>query len=376
MGEKIKVLHLIKSLGRGGAEMLLPETLKVHSKEQFEFHFAYFLPWKDQMVPAIEALGAKVICFTANNNLKMFLKVNEINRYVQENNINVIHSHLPWAGIIARIVGRMTSVPIIYTEHNKWERYHKLTYFINKFTFGWQQLAIAVSKDVEQSIKKHYKNKKPEIITVLNGVNTEKFNRFVIEDNLSDMLNITEDTIVIGTVSVFRTQKRLTIWLEIAHLIHKKYPNTYFIIVGDGPLRAQVHAKAEELKMQDYLYFAGLQEEVRPYFKVMDIFMMASEFEGLPIALLEAMSMQCIPCCTTAGGIPEVIKNNENGLLVNVEEPFELMNKISCLINNWKISAERLKQAARITVEAKFGMERMVEKLEDNYKKIAKFKLN
>ena len=57
--EKIKILHIIKSLGRGGAEMLLPETLKEHNKDKFEFHYIYFLPWKNQMVEAIEKSGGK-----------------------------------------------------------------------------------------------------------------------------------------------------------------------------------------------------------------------------------------------------------------------------------------------------------------------------
>ncbi|MDX5479268.1 MAG: glycosyltransferase, partial [Cyclobacteriaceae bacterium] len=155
MSVKIKVLHLIKSLGRGGAEMLLPETLKVHDREKFDFHFAYFLPWKDQMVPAIEALGAKALCFKARTNLQMFQRVGEISRYVQEHQIDVVHSHLPWAGVIARLVGKKTGVPVVYTEHNKWERYNKITYWLNKLSFGWQDAAVAVSDDVQQSIRKN-----------------------------------------------------------------------------------------------------------------------------------------------------------------------------------------------------------------------------
>ena len=68
---KIRVLHIIKSLGRGGAEMLLPETLKLHDRERFEFHYIYFLPWKDQMVKEIENFGGKVTNFPSNNNLKL-----------------------------------------------------------------------------------------------------------------------------------------------------------------------------------------------------------------------------------------------------------------------------------------------------------------
>ena len=73
--QKIKVLHIIKSLGRGGAEMLLPETLKLHNKEKFEFHYIYFLPWKDQMVEEIQEAGGIVSCLKAGNNLKIAFQV-------------------------------------------------------------------------------------------------------------------------------------------------------------------------------------------------------------------------------------------------------------------------------------------------------------
>src|SRR5882762_8944266 len=102
MSAKIKILHIIKSLGRGGAEMLLPETLKLHDKTQFEFHYIYFLPWKNQMVESIQEQGGKVTCVPANNNLQLILKARQVARYVKENKIQLIHGHLPWAGILAR----------------------------------------------------------------------------------------------------------------------------------------------------------------------------------------------------------------------------------------------------------------------------------
>src|SRR5947199_308355 len=120
----VKVLHIIKSLGRGGAEMLLPETLKLHNQQHFEFHYIYFLPWKDQMVNGIVAVGGKVTCLAASNNIKLMFKAGQVVRYVHEHKIEIIHAHLPWAGVVARLAGRLAGVPVVYTEHNKQERYH------------------------------------------------------------------------------------------------------------------------------------------------------------------------------------------------------------------------------------------------------------
>ena len=82
---KIKVLHIIKSLGRGGAEMLLPETLKIHDQDVFQFHYIYFLPWKDQMVEALKVAGGKVSCFEAKDNIRLLLQYKNIIKYCLEN---------------------------------------------------------------------------------------------------------------------------------------------------------------------------------------------------------------------------------------------------------------------------------------------------
>ena len=365
--EPIPVLHIIKSLGRGGAEMLLPETLRQHDKLKFKFHYIYFLPWKNQMVSAIEEEGGTVVCVQAKNNASILLAVRKIAAYMRTHNIQLIHCHLPWAGMAGRVVGRLTGVPVVYTEHNKWERYHKLTYLLNKFTFGSQQRVIAVSAEVANSIKTNYGKAKPLVQVVANGTDTVKYARTQnIGNDIRKELNIPATATVIGITCVFRVQKRLGTWLEIAKALHAKHPDTFFIIVGDGPLREEIHAKAKALGTDKYVFFAGLQTETRPYFTAMDIFMMSSEFEGLPIALLEAMSMNCVPACTTAGGIPEVIKDGENGVLVPVQEPMQLVERLFQLIQQPERVAH-MKQTARETVINSFSMKKMVGELEVIY---------
>lgn len=363
----VPVLHIIKSLGRGGAEMLLPETLRQHDQKKFEFHYIYFLPWKNQMVADIEKAGGTVVCMPAKNNIRIMLKARQIAAYVRKHNIQLIHCHLPWAGFVGRLVGKLTGVPVVYTEHNKWERYHKVTYLLNKFSFSSQQKVIAVSGEVARSIKTYYRKPNPEVEVVLNGIDTEKYSvTQPTEKDVRKELGIPENFTVIGIACVFRAQKRLTHWLEIASRIHKANPQTAFIVVGDGVLRNEVHAKAAELNTSGYVHFVGLQTETRPFFKAMDIFMMSSEFEGLPIALLEAMSMGCVPACTAAGGIAEVIQDEANGLLVPVEQPLQLADRILMYVEQPQKIA-RLKQAARETVVNSFSMRRMVGQLETIY---------
>jgi L-malate glycosyltransferase len=369
----IRVLHIIKSLGRGGAEMLLPETIKLHDKSIYQFHCIYFLPWKNQMVSTLEANGCRVSCFGSRTNIHLLLKVWQVAEYVRVNRIHLIHAHLPWAGVLARIVGKMTGVPVLYTEHNKQERYHFATRFLNLATMNWLTGVIAVSNDVAQSIQRNKANLVSPLYTVLNGVNTHSFRPGIAETkSIKASLGIPDSCPVIGTIAVFRLQKRLDIWLEVARLISDKFSGQcHFIIVGDGPLRVQIHARASELGIGANVHFAGLQTEVRPFLAAFDVYMMSSIFEGLPIAMLEAMSSGCPIVTTDAGGIKEVIRPGQDGLLCSVDKPLDLVDLCIQLLND-SDKRIRLGANARTRVVESFGMEAMVANLENLYLKLVR----
>ena len=367
MAAKIRILHIIKSLGRGGAETLLPETLHVHDQQKFEFHYIYFLPWKDQMVESLRVNGGRVVCLPARSNIHLMLRARAVISYARRHDIQLIHAHLPWAGIVARIVGRLTGIPVVYTEHNKQERYHILTRTMNLLTMPWLTKIIPVSMDVEQSIRKRKPNLAVPIVTVLNGVNVEKFR----PDNdrreeIRRQFRIPNDSFVIGTIAVFRFQKRLDVWLDIAKQILSHEDNVRFIIVGDGPLKAMLLETLEKLKLSDRVFFAGLQTEVRPYLAAFDTYMMSSIFEGLPIAMLEAMSTGLPIITTNAGGIKEVIQHNQNGLLCDVDNPSVLTDFALQLYRDVELR-KRLSLEARETVIKNFSMEKMVKQLEGLY---------
>jgi glycosyltransferase involved in cell wall biosynthesis len=363
---KIKILHIIKSLGRGGAEMLLQETLKVHDKEKFEFHFIYFLPWKNQMVAGIEHEGGIVSLFSANNNLTIMLKVPEIIRYIKKNKIDIVHAHLPWAGFASRIIYKISEIPVVYSENNIQNRYHFITKSINKITFNWQTKVIAVSGDVAASIQKNIKPKIP-IQIILNGVNTSEFKRSSEAREIKrNELGLKSDDILIGNIAVFRFQKRLKEWIDIVKEIQSNYPNIKACIIGDGILKEEIISYLKEKQMLDKIILPGLQTDVKPWLSAIDIFMMSSSFEGLPIALLEAMSMQCAIVTTDAGGIKELIRNKQDGFITEVQNWKNLVEPLSQLAQK-KSLIDEYGMNARKRVEVSFSMNAMVSQLETTY---------
>ena len=363
---RIKILHIIKSLGRGGAEVLLPETLKLHDQSRFELHYIYFLPWKDQMVQAIKNAKGKVTCIEASNNLKILSKSSEVIDYCKINEIELIHCHLPWSGFLGRIVARRTNIPVIYTEHNIQERYHIATKILNKISFNSQSLALGVSEDATQSILKNINPKIP-VKTVLNGVNTDYFKKSTEKrSEIRTKYKIPKEACVVGNIAVFREQKAIPDWLKAFKEINRNHPEVYGLLVGAGPKDKEIKALIKEYKLEKRLILPGLQTDTLAYFSAIDIFMMSSEFEGLPIALLEAMSMECAVVSTKAGGVVEVVQDGKNGLLCEVGDYKCLAEKTSALITNLE-KRMKLQEAARKRVVNNFSLKRMVGELEGIY---------
>ena len=364
--EPIRILHLIKSLGRGGAETLLPETLKVHNKSNFVFYCIYFLPWKNQLVEEIKAAGGIVQNIPAANNIRILLQAFKISRFIKDNKIQLVHCHLPWAGFVGRIVHLISGIPVIYTEHNKQERYQYLTRLINKFSFNLQLTAIAVSEDVAQSIKLNI-NPSIQVNTIVNGINTEKFRRNLqVGQKIREDLGISSDAIVIGNLGVFRTQKRLNAWLEIFATVSKQNTNVRGILVGDGPLKQDIIFQVKSLGLEEIVFLPGIQSNANDWYAAMDIFMMTSEFEGLPLALLEAMSCECAVVATNAGGISEVVNDGTNGLTVPVDQWESLVSKVQFLLDHPAASVS-MGQAARNRVVHHFSIHEMARQLEILY---------
>lgn len=385
MRKKIKILHLIKSLGRGGAEKLIPETARVHHQDRFEFYCIYFYHQENNIVEELTQAGIQVKLIPSSN-LGLFFQVNKVKEFILEQQIDLIHAHLPWAGILARSVGERIRIPIVYTEHNTWERYNKLSYWGNLLSFKKQDVAIAVSNEVALSMRlnsiwsPYQRGGRMKLTVIQNGVNTDEFVRMSPGNegnneknnaikNLKATLGIPAEAPVMGKVAVFRSQKRLWLWVEIALQILEEIPEAHFLLVGDGEWRERILAQIEQSGKSANFHWVGVQKNVIPYLSMMDIYLISSEFEGLPIAMLEAMSCEVAVVGTSAGGIGEVIQQGVQGYLTEIDQWKELAPLCITLIRDQK-KLSQFKKAARARVVADFSMQKMVEELEAVYDEV------
>lgn len=363
---KIRIFHLIKSLNRGGAETLLSEGLRFADRERFDLSYGFFYPAFNALVSTLVAGGAKVTCFGGENHVTMLARTRRVADHLRDEGIDLVHCHLPMAGVVGRLAARMAGVPVVYTEHNRPEWYRKPTFWLNAWTYGLQEQVIAVSNSVEESISTYIRPAVP-VTVVRNGIDASCFRRAADDSDLvRKRFDIAPGAPVVGNVAALIPQKRLYDWVEAARLIHLRHPATRFLLVGEGPQSAGLVQRISGYGLEDVIHLGGVQTDVRPYLAAMDIYMMSSAYEGLPVALLEAMAMECAPVCTAVGGIPEVIVDGHSGFLTDSGRPEQLAEKVSHLLGD-PARLRLVSHAARRTVENDFRVDRMTREVEDVY---------
>jgi glycosyltransferase involved in cell wall biosynthesis len=358
---KFNILLLIKSLGLGGAERLLVDSLPYLDRERFNYQVAYLVPWKAMLVPQIVAAGVPVTCLgegmEANrpnqgstrhqqphhvtkarstwSALLLPMAYWRLHRLQRQKRFDLIHADMPVAGILARLVGRHHAVPVVYTEHNLIERYHVLTRWLHELTYGWQDRVLTVSEEVHASVQRSGGDRKTRVRTLLNGVPVDQVRSEATGlAELRNELAIPPDHCVVGSVAVFRTQKRLEDWLSVAAQVAQQESHVTFLLVGDGPQMPEVRSKIGELGLQDRIRLPGFRADGRRFTGLMDLFLMTSQFEGLPVAMLEAMTLGKPIVATAVGGIPEVITDGQEGRLAPVGAIELLAEQVKTLLHD------------------------------------------
>jgi len=362
-----KVCHLIKGLGRGGAEALLPQTIRAGGAE-FDYVVGYFLSWKDALVKELAEGGTPVRCFSARSPASMLARVPSLVRWLRAEHADLVHAHLPLAGVVGRLAASLAGVPLVYTEHNLQERYHPWTRRANLATWRLQAEVVAVSAEVADSIRRHVGSRVP-VSVVRNGIEVRRRADPQRVAEVRRRFDLPAAGPVVGTVAVLRVQKRLDLWLEVARRVLEQVPSTRFLVVGDGPLRSDLEALVVRMGIGRQVRFAGLQEDVQPFLDVLDVYLMSSEFEGLPLALLEAMASGVAVVATAVGGVPEVIEPRREGLLVPFGETPALAEAVIGLLHD-PARRHDLGAAGRKRVERDFGIDRMARQLEEIYARV------
>lgn len=357
------VLLLIKGLGRGGAERLVVGCARLG--QRFRSEVAYLLPWKDALVGELHAAGIPAHCLGRRPGW-----VRALCALVRDGRIDLVHVHSPVAAAVAR-VALPRRVPIVYTEHNVWPRYRSPTRWANALTFARNAHVFAVSGEVAASIRYPRPLRglgMPPVEVLHHGVDPKHLERWSNPDGALAELGIPDGAPVVATVANFKGHKGHRYLLEAASIVRRSLPQARFVLVGAGPTEPSVRERAATLGLDGSVVFAGPRDDALRIAGASDLFVLPSEQEGLPIALLEAMALGRPVVATRVGGIPEVVEDGRQGILVPPRDPAALAEAILALLGDPGRRARMGEEARRRAAD--FDLRRAVRRIEDVYEEV------
>ena len=358
--ERPGVLMAIKGMGLGGAEMLIAESARFWDRSRFDYRVVYALPWKDQLVGQLEALAVPVTCIGSKRGMTPASWL-RLRSEIAATGAALVHAHLPAMGAVARMV---SPVPVVYTEHNIAGSYRRPVQVVNRLTYGRNRAVTAVSDAVAESISGY---PGPNARMVQNGVSvsvTEAERSAVREE-----LGISPQTPLVVHVGNIRPHKGHLNLIAATRELIATLPNVRIVSIGgeksDGDL-ARVRDEAAGAGVAENLLFLGRRSDALAFIAAADVFANPSDFEGLPVAILESMALGTPVVATAVGGVPAVIKEHETGVLVQPKDPAGLAKGIAQMIQD-RATADRLTAAAQTLVREEYSLESMVRTMEEIY---------
>lgn len=268
-----------------------------------------------------------------------FRTLSGLRKFFRDKKIDIVHAHnfapLIYAGLAAHSLPRRPRV--VYSEHNQVNSaspsdLKKFGYYIRL-----ADEAVAVSDNLHDILVRKLKVR-TKVRTIKNGIDDRRFEG-VTGDRVRKELGVGPDDVLVGTAVVLSKQKGITYLMSAAAKVLERCPNAKFVVAGDGPLRAELEAELASKNLGDKFRLLGYRSDIPELLSAYDIYVLPSLWEGLPLALLEALRLGKFIVCTTVGGNPEVVTDGVHGFLVPPGEPAPLAEKLVEAIENRALRA-------------------------------------
>jgi glycosyltransferase involved in cell wall biosynthesis len=371
MNDRISVLWLVKGLGPGGAERLLVAAAAAHDRDAFDLQVVYLLPWKQHLVPELEALGVRCTCLDVDNERDVRW-AGRLRAKLRAEPVDVVHSHSPYAAAVGRLVVR--SLPranrpaLVATEHNPWSTFKRPTRYANAWTAWLDDADLAVSEEARASMSRRQRARTEVLVHGVDVAANAKLRAERVA--VREELGVDPAAVLVGTVANYHPKKDWPNVLRAARLLADRDPAIRFCLVGQGPLEAEVEALYRELNLEGIVTLTGYRPDAVRLMAGCDVFVLGSRWEGLPVALMEASALGLPIVATRVGGIPDSFHDGVDAILVEPGSPDALANAIERLTGDEPLR-RRVGDAAQARADD-FDVKRAVARIEAIYRSVAK----
>lgn len=361
----IRVRHLLKGLGPGGAERLVVAQATAGNDghgPKVRHDVVYLVPEKNHLVPLLDDAGVGSRCLDAPSAARLGW-VRRLRRDLLADPVDVLHIHSPALAAVGRLLVR--TVPkadrpvVVGTEHNRWPRHHRLTRLANRLTIRFQAATIAVSNDVKSTVKGIDASR---ITVIEHGIDLAAVRAAADRDGVRAELGI-DDEFVIVCVANLRREKALDVLVAAAELALADVPRLRYVLVGQGPLADELEGWITAAGIGDRFAALGYRADATRIISGADAFTLSSAHEGLPVAIMEALAHGLPIVATAAGGVPGAV--GSAGLISPVGDADALArNHITLATDPDRVAAL---QAAAENEAPRFELGRAVAEIESVY---------
>ena len=362
--ERLRILHILPSLGLGGAEQMATHLMIGLSRSHTVG--AVGLGPASNSVPERRLTEANIPRWHLDKrqgfDFRMFAS---LDRVIRDFRPQVVHTHMSVQRYVFPVQSRMRGATVIHTMHNlaeyETDAFGRLVHWV---AFRNGVLPIGISREVSASVKRVYGLECRAVIP--NCVPVEAYQRGG-EDRLKwrEREGFGPDAIVFTCVGRLEPQKNPHLLLQAMSKVQD--PRAHLVFLGEGGLGKQLASEAGSLNLGGRVHFLGKRNDVPSVLAGSDVFVLGSSWEGNPLSVMEAMASGLPVVSTAVGGVPELVRSGEDGILVRAGDCAAFADAMKVLLDD---SQKRLSMAdaARTRALREFRLERMVQGYEDLYK--------
>lgn len=374
---KVNLLYVITKLELGGAQKQLLSLIGDLDKEAFNIFL--FTAKEGLLIKEVSSLGKltlKKSRFLERriNPIKDILALIEIYNFIKKNKIQIVHTHSSKAGILGRLAAKLAKTKvIIHTVHGwsfhgyQWGIVNYFYLLLERICASFTHKIIVVSQwDKDRGLKENI-GKKDQYALISYSINCHEFKGREKRNESRKSLGLSDTDLAVGMIACFKPQKSVLDFIKLAGAVRKNFPEVKFILVGDGVLRNRVCSLITKLHLEGQVILTGWSNNIPLILSCLDIFVLTSLWEGLPIAVLEAMAAQVALVATDTGGIREIVVNGKTGFLVKPRDLESMQNQVEELLRNSQ-KRDEFAELSKIAINAKeFLLSSTVKQTEEIY---------
>ena len=365
---RVNLLQVITKLELGGAQKHVLALLEGSDREKFNlFLFTAregMLHPRFAELPSVKVHRSRFLERSINP-LADILALCELYLYIKKENIHLVHTHSSKAGFLGRIAAGLAGVKgVLHTVHgwsfNDFQPGLTRWIFIQLeriCVFFTDRLIVVSAHDRLKGLSRRI-GREDQYRLIRYGIDRSEFR--LPRSGLREEFGIGARELVVGSVSCFKEQKSPEDFIGLANILCARFPEARFVLIGDGKLRSRLEMLIRKYGLKDKVILAGWRNDVPRIMAAMDIFVLTSLWEGLPIACLEAMSASLPVVVTDTGGISEVIEDGSCGFLVDIRDINDMSGKVSRLLSDGALR-KKIGDAARQRLEHGFSRSEMID---------------